>query len=129
MKIKKDNHYDLFKLKCDSLGIYVDQKRLISLLNQYCEGIDCEDNYGFRLCALYPKEIKHISIDLCGDLSLYELLSNLTLMGDGDCPVCGGDLKQFYSYPVYSKEYCDYDCEPEEENNDIYRCVICGEEV
>lgn len=45
------------------------------------------------------------------------------------CPYCGGILYLWQSYPVFSKAYCDYDCEPEQEEENIYKCVDCGREV
>lgn len=45
------------------------------------------------------------------------------------CPYCRGDLYLWQSYPVFIKEYCDYDCEPEQEEENIYKCSECGREV
>ena len=56
-------------------------------------------------------------------------ISDLILLGDGDCPYCGGQLK-FIEIEGYHKPSHNYYDEPEYiEVNEIYCCKNCGERL
>lgn len=62
----------------------------------------------------------------CSDDAMHEF-NSLTLIGDGDCPECGGDIVT--SIPDGAKliSSSDRDSEPEWDAEEVSKCINCNE--
>lgn len=128
MQIKKDQIYKLLVQFCKKEGISFSYEILVLFLNKYIDE-DKEDLvFGYKISDIDISIAKHISVDICGTLVLSNIIRKLTCIGAGDCPNCGGLLRLIESYPKFSKQYCDRDCEPEREEENVYKCLTCGKE-
>lgn len=80
-------------------------------------------------------EVFRVAADYMGvrsmDAEVFDALANSVLMGDGDCPVCGGTMafrenleeRQYYYGPDGHLEEGSY-----EDNGTLYICPLCGHE-
>lgn len=129
MKIKKDRNYKLLVKVCKDEGISFSYEKLVLLLNKYIDEDEEDSVFGYTISDIDILIAKFISVDICGTLALSNVICQLTCIGEGDCPNCGGTLRLIESYPKFSKQYCDRDCEPEREEENVYQCLSCGKEV
>ena len=129
MKIKKDRNYKLLVKVCKDEGISFSYEKLVLLLNKYINEDEEDSVFGYTISDIDILIAKFISVDICGTLALSNVICQLTCIGEGDCPNCGGTLRLIESYPKFSKQYCDRDCEPEREEENVYQCLSCGKEV
>ncbi len=129
MQIKKDRNYKLLVQVCKNEGIPFSYEKLVLFLNKYIDEDEEDSVFGYTISDIDISIAKHISVDICGMLTLSNIISQLTCIGAGDCPNCGGLLRLIESYPKFSKQYCDRDCEPEREEENVYECLTCGKEV
>lgn len=134
MKIKNDNNLKRLALRADSTTFEIEEK-VISLLFQKNWVIDFNNEtlFGVALRLVIPgdtyvAEVYHAIRSLGIDWILsrdFEAFLNLKLMGDGDCPYCGGELD--YARPItnanseVSKEV--------EVLGHMYQCTHCRREV
>ena len=129
MQIKKDKIYKLLVQVCKNKGIPFSYEKLVLFLNKYIDEDEEDSVFGYTISDIDISIAKHISVDLCGTLALSIFIFQLTCIWFGDCPNCGGLLRLIESYPKFSKQYCDRDCEPEIEEENVYECLTCGKEV
>lgn len=129
MRIKKDRNYKLLVKVCKDEGISFSYEKLVLFLNKYIDEDEEDSVFGYTISDIDISIAKLISVDICGTLVLSNIICQLTCIGAGDCPNCGGTLRLIESYPKFSKQYCDRDCEPEREEENIYQCLSCGREV
>lgn len=60
---------------------------------------------------------------------VFDAVCNLVVMGDGDCPECGGDL-QFIETEGHDEPSGNYDVPPSYEiDRYVYKCTVCGETI
>lgn len=128
MQIKKDQIYKLLVQFCKKKGISFSYEILVLFLNKYIDEDEEDLVFGYKISDIDISIAKHISVDICGTLVLSNIIRKLTCIGAGDCPNCGGLLRLIESYPKFSKQYCDRDCEPEREEENVYKCLTCGKE-
>lgn len=110
--------------------------------NRYCEMLteefrglipDDKENYGEYLCfaidgetplATIDEIMKKTGIERMNETT-HETLMHLTVMGDGDCPICGGTMELSNCVGHYQKgdrtTPPDYDIDFE-----YYDCNVCG---
>lgn len=129
MQIKKDQIYKLLVQVCKKEDIPFSYEKLVLFLNKYIDEDEEDLVFGYTISDIDISIAKNISVDICGMLILSNIISQLTCIGAGDCPNCGGLLRLIESYPKFSKQYCDRDCEPEREEENVYECLTCGKEV
>nr|UVY16995.1 MAG: Nucleic-acid-binding protein containing Zn-ribbon domain [Bacteriophage sp.] len=129
MQIKKNRIYKLLVQVCKNEGISFSYEKLVLSLNKYIDEDEEDSVFGYKISDIDISIAKHISVDICGTLALSNVICQLTCIGSGDCPNCGGLLRLIESYPKFSKQYCDRDCEPEREEENVYECLTCGKEV
>lgn len=134
MKIKNDNNLKRLALRADSTTFEIEEK-VISLLLQksWIKDINDEAYFGVALRLVIPgdtyvAEVYHAIRSLGIDWMLsrdFEAFLNLKLMGDGDCPCCGGELD--YALPITNAN-----SEVSEEVEVLgheYQCTRCRREV
>ena len=100
---------------------------------------DTPDNYG--VTVIQATGDKLVS-DVCAGLStflfgecraihcdVFDAFCHLVILGDGDCPECGGELK-FIETEGHELKDGDY-CTPNSYEIDyyIYHCAVCGETI
>lgn len=129
MQIKKDRNYKLLVKVCKDECISFSYEKLVLFLNKYIDEDEEDSVFGYTISDIDISIAKLISVDICGTLVLSNVICQLTFIGAGDCPNCGGTLRLIESYPKFSKQYCDRDCEPEREEENVYQCLSCGKEV
>lgn len=60
------------------------------------------------------------------DTKVFDAVCMLAVIGDGDCPECGSDLK-FVETEGHNVKSCDRDCPPDYIiDYYIYQCPLCG---
>lgn len=98
---------------------------------------DDPDNYGEPAIRVigpeHAVEIHQILADYLGvaniETKVYDAFCHLSLLGDGDCPVCGGRLK-FVETEGHELRDGDYYCPPSYViDKYVYKCQVCGEIV
>ena len=72
---------------------------------------------------LYDDETRSIPVDV------FDAFCALTVMGDGDCPHCGGELKFIETEGHELKDGDYYTPNSYIVDNGVYRCVECGETI
>lgn len=136
MKIKTDKH-----LSClaNAAGKTSEQmaRSLAKELMAFDERLDNPENWGCALEMILPgqtlvsdliKVMKRAGIKN-GSWELFEEFLYCELMGDGDCPCCGGDL---ILYDEIGHDDGSGDCDTPNGwivDEYIYTCPICGEIV
>ena len=107
---------------------------LAKALNEYHIVDDLTDNYGYKIKECYDEDapvmaaveaLQSMGIERVTD-RIYDDLMQCTIMGLGDCPICGGNME------LKDGEYkrirtTDYDSEPEYITIwETYECNVCG---
>ena len=107
MKIKNDNNLKRLALRADSTTFEIEEKVIALLLQKsWVKDFNDETYFGVTLRLVIPGDtyvdevynaIRSLGIDwiLSRD---FEAFLSLKLMGDGDCPYCGGELE--YEQPI-----------------------------
>ena len=102
MKIKNDNNLKRLALRADSTTFEIEEKVIALLLQKnWVKDFNDETYFGVALRLVIPGDtyvdevynaIRSLGIDwiLSRD---FEAFLSLKLMGDGDCPYCGGELE------------------------------------
>lgn len=134
MKIKNDNNLKRLALRADATTFEIEEK-VISLLLQknWVKDFNDETYFGVALRHVIPGDtyvdevynaIRSLGIDwiLSRD---FEAFLSLKLMGDGDCPYCGGELD--YEQPITNAN--SEESEEVEVLGHEYRCTHCRREV
>ena len=134
MKIKNDNNLKRLALRADSTTFKIEEKVIALLLQKnWVKDFNDETYFGVALRLVIPGDayvdevynaIRSLGIDwiLSRD---FEAFLSLKLMGDGDCPYCGGELD--YAQPITNAN-----SEVSEEVEVLgheYRCTHCRREV
>lgn len=134
MKIKNDNNLKRLALRADTTTFVIETEVIALLLQKgWIKGINDETYFGVALRRVIPGDtyvdevyqaIRSLGIDwiLSRD---FEAFLNLELMGDGDCPYCGGELD--YALPITNAN-----SEVSEEVEVLgheYQCTHCHREV
>lgn len=134
MKIKNDNNLKRLALRADSTTFEIGKKVIALLLQKsWVKDFNDETSFGVALRLVIPGDtyvdevyqaIRSLGIDwiLSRD---FEAFLDLKLMGDGDCPYCGGRLE--LSQPIVNAN-----SEVSEEVEVLgheYRCTHCRREV
>ena len=107
MKIKNDNNLKRLALRADSTTFEIEEKVIALILQKnWVKDFNDETYFGVALRLVIPGDtyvdevynaIRSLGIDwiLSRD---FEAFLSLKLMGDGDCPYCGGELD--YEQPL-----------------------------
>ncbi len=136
MKIRANEH--LSRL-ADAAGKTTEQmtRSLAKALMIFDESIDASENWGCALETVLPgqtlvsdliKVMERAGIKN-GSWELFEDFLCCELMGDGDCPCCGGDLKL---YDEIGHDDGSGDCDTPSGwvvDEYVYTCPVCGEIV
>lgn len=134
MKIKIDNNLELLA-RIAGKGTKETAEKLAELVEQAAEMPIDEFAYGMNIFELALEEgwmhskTFYAMFDVLGidsvSVRAYEALRKCIIIGDGDCPECGGNL-----------EFADEDNNGEPFGSPdynwktrTYRCKLCGEEV
>lgn len=99
------------------------------------EGIieDCESNYGVKAIEAFGEKslyhVIYVLLDYLGvthiSCEVYDAFRNARLMGEGNCPHCGGKLE--FDYREHEVvERGNYDHEDVTEAVNYYVCQTCG---
>lgn len=134
MKIKNDNNLKRLALRADSTTFEIEEKVIALLLQKnWVKDFNDETYFGVALRLVIPGDayvdevynaIRSLGIDwiLSRD---FEAFLSLKIMGDGDCPYCGGELD-------YAQPLTNANSEVSEEVEVLgheYRCTHCRREV
>lgn len=134
MKIKNDNNLKRIALRADSTTFEIEEKVIALLLQKnWVKDFNDETYFGVALRLVIPgdtyiAEVYHAIRSLGIDWVLnrdYDAFLNLRLLGDGDCPYCGGKMK-------FAQEIVNANSEESEEVEVLgneYRCNHCHREV
>lgn len=134
MKIKNDNNLRRLALRADSTTFEIEEKVLALILQKkWIKDFNDETYFGVALrhvlpASTYVDEIYNALRSLGIDWVLnrdYDSFLDLKLIGDGDCPYCGGRLE--LSQPIVNAN-----SEVGEEVEVLgheYRCTHCHREV
>lgn len=134
MKIKNNNNLKRLALRADSTTFEIEEKVIALLLQKsWIKDFNDETYFGVALHLVIPgdtyvAEVYHAIRSLGIDWILsrdYEAFLNLKLMGDGDCPYCGGDLD--YALPITNAN--SEESEEVEVLGHEYQCTHCRREV
>lgn len=140
MKFKIDNNLE----RLASIWCIAERPELEKFSAELCAHLvhagiieDTPDNWGESvLIAMGPQYVKDVCDLLSGFLKVsrihtdtFDAFCSLIVMGDGDCPNCGGELKlkdtighelndgDYFTPPSYVVDYYEYEC------------PICGETI
>lgn len=134
MKIKNDNNLQRLALRADSTPEDIEKEVLsIILQKHWITDFTDESYFGQPLRHIIPSRtyvdeiynaIRELGIDWVLNRD-YDAFLNLRLLGDGDCPYCGGKMK-------FAQEIVNANSEESEEVEVLgneYRCNHCHREV
>ena len=141
MKFKIDNN---FKRICGLHPEFPEIKPAMTISEELCAAFvnagiigDKEDNYGLPFIQVAGNAMMFDILDVLtkyfGIESIYpeiwDALCTCTLMGDGDCPYCGGNLEFVETEGHRLNDGDRWVDDSYIIDNYIYRCAVCGETV
>lgn len=98
---------------------------------------DTEENYGVSLLeATGPIYVADVCKELCGYLEreritadIWKAFCGLTVLGDGNCPKCGGELVLWDAEIRKVRSWRDEFPPEYRKVRETFRCKVCGEEI
>lgn len=127
MKISKDSKFSYLELRHGDFS-----STLPNFLITNADIVEDTTFYGLSLIASLPHFVNDDFVSTFTDFfgqkpTSYELqlFKQLTIIGDGQCTECGGEMELFDG--EFKVSQFDYDSEPEE--NPVwtsYKCKVCG---
>lgn len=118
MKIKKNEALNLLALMCNK-SIEVTANIVISELNKRSIFEDTTDNWGETIFDIIPEDVNESELnEFYSSVSerldyrfkhLPHFVNDLTIIGNGECPMCGGAFE--ITDGEYKEVFVDYDSE------------------
>lgn len=133
MRLKKDDNL-AYIAKCANRPIEELSHNIVTTLWEHGAVCDDEENYGCRLIDCIESEFSIFGIldllmavtgleDITCDM--FKTICDCTIMGDGDCPECGGEME--YITGECHRTNVGQDEEPEYTmDSETFRCHACG---
>ncbi|NQU54073.1 MAG: hypothetical protein HQ522_16210 [Bacteroidetes bacterium] len=130
MKIKKDKNYEILETEVLTFKSLIEKNIIEHLLNvgvldedEACFGITVKQaafDYDANIDELFFKSLGHSNYTT----KAIEAFKNLVVLGENDCPECGGVVEDLYSCGKVYRH--DYDSEPYVDGQVEYkRCTNC----